>query len=155
MGRLSFFNADHLQTLGEERIDGQKNRGGANEAKLKGLVKDLKITNMRLILQAQTQVPVWAYAVLQYQVQYDLLWDFGISYAHITMFPCGPTFRYTYTLSCITGVLVIARHNNISDKILYLARLYSTPASLCPEPLIQQGRIISEKDIYQGSENEK
>ena len=57
-GGGDFSNANNLLGLTEERIDGQKNRGGANEAKLKGLVKDLKITNMRLILQAQTQVLV-------------------------------------------------------------------------------------------------
>ena len=53
MGGGEFSNADHLRTLGEEGRGGQKDREVANKTKLKGLVRDLKGTNRRLILQAK------------------------------------------------------------------------------------------------------
>ena len=52
-GGGEFSNTNHLQTLGEEMCDGQKDREVANKTKLKGLVRDLKGTNKRLILQAK------------------------------------------------------------------------------------------------------
>ena len=50
-GELS--NADHLQALNEERRDGQKDREALYESKLKGLVMNLKDTDMHLILRAK------------------------------------------------------------------------------------------------------
>ena len=61
----------------------------------------------------------------------------------------------THTLSCGTVGLVIARHNKICDEILYLAQLALTPASVLSEPLVHQYRTRSEKEIRQGSEEEK
>ena len=49
-GGGEFSNADHLQTLSEEQCDGEKSWDSAYESKLKGLVKDIKVTNKRLIL---------------------------------------------------------------------------------------------------------
>ena len=49
-GGGAFSNDDHLWTLGEERRDGQKYWEVANKTKLKGLFRDLKGTNRRLIL---------------------------------------------------------------------------------------------------------
>ena len=48
---MSISNASHLQTLGEERRDRNKYREAANKTKLKGLVRNLKGTNRRLILR--------------------------------------------------------------------------------------------------------
>ena len=45
--------------------DGQIYWDSTNKTKLKGLVWDRKGTNSHLILRAKTQVPGWAYAVLQ------------------------------------------------------------------------------------------
>ena len=52
---------------------------------------------------------------------------------------CGTTFGVIHALSCSTGVLVIARHNEIRDKLLYLSRRAFTSASVRSEPLIHQG----------------
>ena len=51
--------------------------------------------------------------------------------------------------------MVIARTNERSDELIYLARQAFTPASVYAEPLIHQGRTISEKDIREGSDKEK
>ena len=40
---------------------------------------------------------------------------------------------------------VIARHNIIRDKLLYLSRRAFTSSSVYAEPLIHQGRTISEQ----------
>ena len=42
----AFFNADHLRTLGEERREEKKDRDAAYDTKLKGLVFDLKGTDI-------------------------------------------------------------------------------------------------------------
>ena len=52
-GGEAFSNADHLWTLGEERCDGKKDREASFETKIKGLVRDLKGTEKRLILCAK------------------------------------------------------------------------------------------------------
>ena len=51
MGGGAFSNTDHLQTLSEERHDGKKDQDTAYKTKLKGLVRDLKGSDKRLILQ--------------------------------------------------------------------------------------------------------
>ena len=53
MRRGEFSNANHLLVLREERCNGQKNRGDANDAKLNGLVGDIIGTNRRLILHTK------------------------------------------------------------------------------------------------------
>ena len=57
-----------------------------------------------------------------------------------------------HTLSCSIVGLIIARHNKIRDKLLYLSRLAFTPAPVCTKPLIHQGRTRSEQEICKGSE---
>ena len=52
-GGGDFSNANNLLGLTEERIDGQKNRDDANDAKIKGLVGDLIGTDRCLILHAK------------------------------------------------------------------------------------------------------
>ena len=53
-GAGAFSNANHLRTLGEERRDGNKYQDAVFETKLKGLFRDLKGTNKRLILRAKS-----------------------------------------------------------------------------------------------------
>ena len=53
-GETEFLIADHLISLREERREEKKRQDDSNEAKLKGLVKDLKSTDLRLILRAKT-----------------------------------------------------------------------------------------------------
>ena len=52
-GGGALFKAKHLLVLGEERHDGQKNCDYANDATLKGLVRDLKGNKRSLILQVK------------------------------------------------------------------------------------------------------
>ena len=61
----------------------------------------------------------------------------------------------THTISCSIGGLVIARHKDIRDEILYLSRRDFTSASVHAKPLIHQGRTRSELDIRQGGEKHK
>ena len=49
-GEGAFSNAGHLLVLREERHDVQKTRDDINDAKLKGLVRDLDGTNRRIII---------------------------------------------------------------------------------------------------------
>ena len=50
-GGGAFSNANHLRTLSEKRRYGNKYRDAAYETKLKGLVRNLKGTDKRLILR--------------------------------------------------------------------------------------------------------
>ena len=63
-------------------------------------------------------------------------------------------FGVTHTLSCIIGGLVIAHHNKIFDKLLYLSRRAFTSASLGAKLLIHQVRTRSEQEIRQGSDKD-
>ena len=68
---------------------------------------------------------------------------------------CGTVFGVTHTLSCSIGGLVIARHNEICDKIFYLSWRAFTSAYVRVEPLIHKGRTRSKKKILQGSDKHK
>ena len=68
---------------------------------------------------------------------------------------CGRAFGWAHALRYSIGGLVIARHNEIHDKLLYLSRLSFTSASVHAEPLIYQGRTRSELEIRQGSDKYK
>ena len=61
----------------------------------------------------------------------------------------------THTLSYIIGGLVIACHNKICDKLIYLSWRAFTSASVRTKPLIHQGRTRSELEICHGSDNHK
>ena len=50
VGEGAFSNANHLRTLSEERHYRNKDRYAMYESKLKGLVRDLKGTDNRLLL---------------------------------------------------------------------------------------------------------
>ena len=61
----------------------------------------------------------------------------------------------THTLSCCICGLVIARHNKIRDKLLYISQRSFTSEFVRYEPLIHQGHTRSELEIRQGNENHK
>ena len=67
----------------------------------------------------------------------------------------GTALGVTHALSCRIGGLIIARHNEICDELLYLYRRAFTSAYVRAEPLIHQGRTISELEILQGSDKNK
>ena len=60
-----------------------------------------------------------------------------------------------HTLSYSIGGLVIACHNEICDKLLYISQRAFTSAPVRAKPLIHQGRKISEIEIRQGSYKHK
>ena len=156
-GALS--NSDHLRTLGEERRDGQKDREVVNETKIEGLVRDLKVTDRRLIIRAKN-TGAWM-RVRSTTVSDTVFYDMEFWYVLCTRYNvsplnpqshcdrCGTAFGVTHILSYSTGGLGIARHNKISDEILYLPQRAFTPASLHTNPLIHQSRTISEQEICQ------
>ena len=61
----------------------------------------------------------------------------------------------THTLSCSIDGLVIARHNKIRDKLLYLSQRAFTSASVCTKPIIHKGRTRSELEIRQSNDKHK
>ena len=58
MGGGSFFNADHLQTLSEDKCDGKKYQDVAHESRLKGLVCNIKGTDKHLLLRSK-RIGTW------------------------------------------------------------------------------------------------
>ena len=61
----------------------------------------------------------------------------------------------THTLSCITGGLFIAHHNEIRDRILHLSLRAFNSAYVHAKPLIHQGRTRSKQEMRQGSDKYK
>ena len=126
MGGGELSNADHLRTLGEERRGGKKDQEAAYKTKLKGLLRYLKVTNRRLILRAKS-IGAWM-SVSGTTVSGTVLsatefWYFLCTCYNVSPLNlqsqcnrCGTTFGVTHTLSCGTGVLVIARHNEIREN---------------------------------------
>ena len=55
-----------------------------------------------------------------------------------------------HALSCPNGGLVIARHNEIHDEIIHLARQNFSPNCARGEHLIHLGRSISEEEVHHG-----
>ena len=68
---------------------------------------------------------------------------------------CGISFDVRHTLCCCKEGLVIARHNEASEKILYLDRRAFTSAAVRAEPLIHQVHTISQREIRQCSGKDK
>ena len=52
-GGGEFSNANHLRTLSEEPLDKKKYQDVAHKPRLKGLVRNIKVTDKRLILRAK------------------------------------------------------------------------------------------------------
>ena len=61
----------------------------------------------------------------------------------------------THAPSCSIGGLVIARHNEIFDELLYLYPHAFTSAYVCAETLMHQGHTRSKQYILQGSDKQK
>ena len=129
-GGGEFSNAEHLRMLGEERRDRHKDWEVANETKLKGLVRYLKCTNMRLILQANI-TGAWM-SVRGTTVSGKLLsatefWDFLCACYNISPLNlqsqsdgCGTVFRVTHALRCSTGGLLITHNkNSMTESSIY------------------------------------
>ena len=131
MGGRAFSIADHLRTLGEERRDGKKDQETANKTKLKGLVRDLKVTGRRLIPRAKStgtwpiiRGTTFSGTVLSATEFRDFLCArYNISPLNLQSHcdGCGTVFGVTHTLRCSTGGLVIERYNKIRDELLYLS----------------------------------
>ena len=146
-GGGTFSNTDHLLALREEMCDRQKNWYGANDAKLKGLFKDLNTTARGLILHAKN---IGAWKIVQVTMVTDKL----LSAMEFSDLLCA---RYNVTrpnlrIDCCKGGQVIARHNKVCGKLLYIERRALTSTSVWSEPLIHPVRNISERDIRQGSD---
>ena len=126
-----------------------RNRDDTNKSTLMALIRDLKGADRRLILRAKNTGACMIIrgttlsGTLLYTTEFlDFLC------ARYNVYPLNPqshcngygtNFGVTHGLSCSIGGLVIARHNKICDKLLYLARLNFTPSSVCAEHLIHQG----------------
>ena len=67
----------------------------------------------------------------------------------------GTDFGVTHTLSCSIDGLVIARHNKIYDKLLYLYQLAFSSAYVYAKPQINKVCTRSEQEIRQGSDKDE
>ena len=61
----------------------------------------------------------------------------------------------SFIYSCSIGGLVIARHNEIRDKLLYQFRCAFTSEYVHAKSIIHQGRTRSDQEIRQGSVKDK
>ena len=123
-----FSNSNHLRTQSEERRDGKEARYVAYKSRLKGLVKNLKVADKRLLLRSK-RTGAWL-SVCGTTMSGTVLsaTEFLIfKCAHYNVSPvnlqshgdgCGTAFGVTHTLSCSIGGLVIARQNEILDELL-------------------------------------
>ena len=130
-GGGAFSNANHLRTLIEEQRDGKKDQDATYKSSLKVLVRNLKGTNKRLLLHAK--ITGACQSVRSTTVSGTVLSATEFRYfvcARYNVFPVnlqihfdgrGTAFRVTHALSCSIGDLVIARHNEIRDNLLYLS----------------------------------
>ena len=141
------------------------NTGTPRTKKLKGLIRNLKDTDNRLILHAKTTgawlsisgTTVSGTVLSASEFRNILCACYNVSPLNLQIHcdGCGTAFGVTHALSCSMDGLVIARHNKICDKILYLSRRAFTSAFVCLKPLIYQGRTRSEQEIRQGSYKDK
>ena len=126
-----FSNTEHIRTLSEERVYRKKDRDTAYKTKLKGLVRNLKVTYKRLILPAKitgawiivrgTIVSVTVLSAMEFWYLLCARYNVSPLNLHSHFDGCGTAFLVTHTLIFIIGGLVIARHNKIHDEILYLS----------------------------------
>ena len=129
MGGGALFNDDHLRTCIEEQRDGKKAWDVAYTSKLKGLLRDIKGTDKRLVCAKSTcawlivRGTTVSGTVLSATEFLDLLCAcYKVSPVNLQSHRdgCGTAFGVTHALSCIIVGLVIVRHNKIRDKLLYL-----------------------------------
>ena len=129
MGEGKFSNSGHLLALREEIRDRQKNWDGANDAKIKGLVRDLDTTNRSLILRSKI-IGTWINIRGTTETGTVLAaTEFcGLLCARYNVTP--PPNLQSKLYGCVTscgvhtaliyskGYLVIAHHNELCDKLL-------------------------------------
>ena len=138
----------------------KKIRNDANEAKLKGLFKNIKAIDLRLIIHAKntvfwltvrgntvTSTVLAATEFLDFLcARYDVI--LPKLQENVTAYLCP--YTYTTDLSEETGGLVISCHKKVRDKLIYLAQQDFTPTWVRGKILIHQGHIRSEEEARQG-----
>ena len=131
-GGSKFSNADRLLALREESRDGQENRDDFNDAKLRGLVRDIDSTDPHIILRTKvigswlnTQVNTVTGEVLAAMECHGFLcasYDVTPTNLHSKCDGCGTSFNVHPALICSKVGLVIACHNKVNDKLIYLVK---------------------------------
>ena len=114
--------------------DGQKNRDDNNDARLKGLVGGLIVTNQCLILHAKNTGARMNVQDTTVTGTVLLATEFRNFYAPVIMLPspppnlqsnfdgCAISFDLRHVLICCKRGLVITCHNKVCDELLYLVR---------------------------------
>ena len=135
------------------------------QSRLKCLVIAFKVTYKRLLLRAKSTgawlsvcgTTVSGTVLSTTEFWYFLCARYNVSTINLQSHcdRCGTSFVVTRALSCSIGGLVIARHNEIHDKLFYLSRHVFTSAYIHAEPLIHQGRTRSEQEMCHGSDKDK
>ena len=85
------------------------------------------------------------------------MWSYNVSPVNLQIHcdRCGTAFGVAHSLSCSIGGLVIACHNKICDKLLYIPWPAFTSAYVRAEPPIHQGHTRSDQEMRQGSDKDK
>ena len=158
-GRASFPQLINLWRSGKKGAR-KKIRDDANDAKLKGLVDDLKTTDRRLILRAKNTgswLIVQGNTVTSTVLTAIKSSDYWCTHYYVTppnlQGKCDSWAMYLsvhHGLSCSNGGLVIIRHNKVCENILYLTRRALTSHCVHDKPFIHQGHSISEEVVDQG-----
>ena len=141
-----------------------ENRDDENYVTLKGLVGYFKGTDRRLILQAKN-IGAWlnvrGATVIGTVFSATEFRDFLCARYNVTPLNlqihcnwCGTSFKVRHALICSKGGLVIEVRNEVHGRLLSLTWRSITSASVRAEPLIQQGRTRSEREIHQGSDKD-
>ena len=130
-GGGGFSNAKHLRTLSEECRDGKDSRDVAYKSRLNGLVRNIQGTNKCLFLRAKitgawlsvSGTTVLGTVLSATEFQDFLCTSYNVSPANLQSHcaGCGTMFRVMHALSCIIGSLIVARHNEIREELLYLS----------------------------------
>ena len=153
IGGGEFSNTDLLLAIKEEKRYMQKNCNDVNDATIKGFVGGIKGTDRRLILRAKNTgiflnlrcTMVTGTVLLTTELSYFVCARYNFTPFNLQSHcgGCDTAFKVRHTLICIKVGLVIARKNEVHEKLLYLDRRAFTSTSVWAKPLIRQGRARS------------
>ena len=110
-----------------------------------------------MCLDERTWYYSFRYSTICYKISGFLCAHYNVSPVNLQSHcdRCDTSFGVTHTLSCIIVGLVIARHNEIREELLYLSLCAFTSSYVRIKTLIHQGHTRSELEIRKSSDKHK
>jgi hypothetical protein len=153
-GKAKFRSTDHSSTMSAGKAAYRARNAAANQGKLDSILKKLSPERRRTILRGE-QTGAWLSTLpsivngteLSTQEFRDAInMRYGITPPDLPLKcdGCDQHFTMQHALSCKKGGLVIFRHNEIRDELVYLAGKAFTPSAIRDEPLIHPCRVAKE-----------